>query len=293
MKSNTISDRDFELISAYLDGEVNAWQRREVEDRLAKDARFKLAYENLARTRQLLRSQPLLRAPRNYTLSPKEKPATASVDSWRGFWASPRLMQAASVLTSLLFLFLFVLNWITAERRMSATPMAGGDSMIQSQPTAMVAEQLAQPSLQSSVPAEEQPLSKGLAPVMPSPTIVVPPAAEMGGMAGGAGGGEDAAPALEVPLMEPYTGTLLIAPTEASPATVPATDSEHLRAVQRDHEKALSDSSPGGSPPSSEFSAPQALAEEEQPRWLVRQILYGVFAIIFAVFAIRIGKRKE
>ncbi|HEY9295320.1 MAG TPA: zf-HC2 domain-containing protein [Phormidium sp.] len=49
----------FELLSAYLDGEVSAAERRQVENCLATDPNFKLLYKKLLKLRQGMRSIPV------------------------------------------------------------------------------------------------------------------------------------------------------------------------------------------------------------------------------------------
>lgn len=70
-----VSDRDLELLSTYLDGQLNQSEQARLETRLRKDPNLQAAYEQLQRTRLLLRSLPRMRAPRNYTLSPRMIPA--------------------------------------------------------------------------------------------------------------------------------------------------------------------------------------------------------------------------
>jgi len=64
-----ITDRDWELLSAYLDGELNARDRARLENRLQTSTDLRSALDDLQRTRALLRTQPRLRAPRNFTLT--------------------------------------------------------------------------------------------------------------------------------------------------------------------------------------------------------------------------------
>lgn len=49
----------FELLSAYLDGEVTAEERRQVEDWLANDAAVQRLYNRLLKLRQAFRSMPV------------------------------------------------------------------------------------------------------------------------------------------------------------------------------------------------------------------------------------------
>lgn len=65
-----LSDRDYDLLSAYLDGDVTPDERREVEGRLETDADFAAELAALRRTVELVKSLPTLTAPRNLRLTP-------------------------------------------------------------------------------------------------------------------------------------------------------------------------------------------------------------------------------
>ena len=59
-----ITHRDWEALSAYLDGQLNRKERDRLEARLKASAELQDALEQLRRTRSLLRSLPPMRAPR-------------------------------------------------------------------------------------------------------------------------------------------------------------------------------------------------------------------------------------
>lgn len=71
MDLNKIGKRDLELLSAYLDGELNESESRKVEARLQSDSQLQVALEALEKTRQLVSGLPALRPPRNFTLTPE------------------------------------------------------------------------------------------------------------------------------------------------------------------------------------------------------------------------------
>lgn len=282
----SLSDRDYELISAYLDGEVQPHQKKIVEERLAQEEQFKLAYEQLLSTRALLRSQPRLRAPRNYTLSPKT--VAASQPSARSFFPLPSLLRAASALASLVFVILFGLNWLAKGSMMSSAPVES-EMLFQAAPAEATADQ---PSLSRSAPGEEQPLAKGMPTAAPSPFALVPPAGDVGGMGGGGGTGAPADGGVEAPLLQPYSATQLMAPTETLTTTLLPSPAEITAEIGMQSELAPLPDSLSESQPASEVSETRLLMQSLRENWLLRQILYGVLAISFAVIAIRIGKRK-
>lgn len=73
--TNRISRRDWERLSAYLDGQLSGRERARMASRLQSEPELKSALEDLRRTQIILRSLPKLRAPRNYTLTPQMVPA--------------------------------------------------------------------------------------------------------------------------------------------------------------------------------------------------------------------------
>jgi hypothetical protein len=68
MKAN-LSTREFEQLSAYLDGQLSPAESKQLEGKLHQNPDWKLALDDLAATRRLLRSAPRYRAPRNFTIS--------------------------------------------------------------------------------------------------------------------------------------------------------------------------------------------------------------------------------
>src|SRR5689334_19309551 len=63
------TEQDYELLSAYLDGELNEAERAALETRLAADKQLRDELEVLRQTVALIGSLRLNRAPRNYTLT--------------------------------------------------------------------------------------------------------------------------------------------------------------------------------------------------------------------------------
>ncbi len=119
-----ITSRDWEALSAYLDGYLTQKERQRLEERLLHSAELKYGLEELRRTRQVLRSQPKMRAPRNFTLTPD----MVGVKTTRP--SDPRIypvMRLASVLASILLVlvvvgdFLTVSVYQTAQSDMAAT----------------------------------------------------------------------------------------------------------------------------------------------------------------------------
>lgn len=65
------SNRELEVLSAYLDGEVSDKNRVQIETRLKEEPELREMLEQLQHTRSLVRALPMIRAPRNYFLTPE------------------------------------------------------------------------------------------------------------------------------------------------------------------------------------------------------------------------------
>jgi len=98
--TTTIPPRDWETLSAYLDGQLNPKQLERLEGRLRDDVGLRSALDEIRRTSAILRSQPKLRAPHNFTLSPDMVGMPASR---RATSRAYPILRFASVLISILF----------------------------------------------------------------------------------------------------------------------------------------------------------------------------------------------
>jgi anti-sigma factor RsiW len=115
-----ITSRDGEILSAYLDGQLTPRERAHLEKRLREEPQLRNALGELHRTRAILRSQPRLRAPRNFMLTPQ----MAGIPGRK----APRLyypvLRLASVMAGLLFVVLLVGDLLTAPRQPAALQLA-------------------------------------------------------------------------------------------------------------------------------------------------------------------------
>jgi hypothetical protein len=115
-----ISTREWEAISAYLDGQLPPRERTRLEEQLKNRADLRAALEDLRRTRTILRSQPKLRAPRNFTLTPEM--VGARPQPRRGFNLFPAL-SLTSALAGLLFVAVLLVDLI-GGRSAASPPMS-------------------------------------------------------------------------------------------------------------------------------------------------------------------------
>lgn len=95
---NHISRRDWQRLSAYVDGQLPKNQQARLRQRLSEEPALQLALDDLRLMRSGLRELPKMRAPRNFSLTPEmigQRKRSARI------YTSFRL---ASVLSSLLFI---------------------------------------------------------------------------------------------------------------------------------------------------------------------------------------------
>ena len=70
--SVNLSQKDWLLISSYLDARLSASEAKAFEERLKYDASLNQAYLEIRYTKKMLGALPVRRAPRNFTLSTKQ-----------------------------------------------------------------------------------------------------------------------------------------------------------------------------------------------------------------------------
>jgi predicted anti-sigma-YlaC factor YlaD len=116
-----ISDREWQQLSAHLDGQLTAKETARLENQLQQNAELRAAYEELRRVRILLRSQPRLRAPRNFTLSP-EMAGIAPVG--RAAPVRSSIFGLVTALASLMLVLVIAGEFLLASSQMAAQPAA-------------------------------------------------------------------------------------------------------------------------------------------------------------------------
>lgn len=232
MTSN-ISPRDLESLSAYLDGQLSDKERFRLEKELQANASFRAILEDLRRTRALLRSQPRIRAPRNFTLTSAIVGARARPRPSLNLFPALRLTSAlASFVFVLVVLGELVLGGrpvaapmiaaqapapasVEAQREELAVPVEESEAAEQAAPAAKMApEQEVQSEAQGTEAVVVMEATQEAPPDFPidvppetfSEDSVVRPRGEGGGGgAPGIGGGEGSVE--EIPLEETVEGT--------------------------------------------------------------------------------------
>jgi hypothetical protein len=107
-----MTNREWEALSAYLDNELAPKERANLETRLKQDQDLRMALQELRRTRIVLRSQPKMRAPRNFTLTPEM--AGIKQQSRPASRAYP-LFRLASALATIALVLVLVGDFFTAK----------------------------------------------------------------------------------------------------------------------------------------------------------------------------------
>ncbi len=116
-----ITAHEWEMLSAYLDGELSPAENSHLEAKLQTRPDLRNALEDLRRTQTILRSQPEVRAPRNFLLTPTMV-AVRQVQN-RSFRLFSTMRLASALATALLMLVL-VGDFLAAGRSPVAIPQA-------------------------------------------------------------------------------------------------------------------------------------------------------------------------
>jgi len=93
--------KDWLVLSAYLDGELNAREKEKLEQRLRASAQLREQLSQIRTTRSMIRSLPRKKVPRNFVLSPEMVTQRKST----GWLPLMGLTSAASAILALVLLF--------------------------------------------------------------------------------------------------------------------------------------------------------------------------------------------
>ena len=179
---NKINARDLEMISSYLDGKLNAGEKARLEANLQTDIELHKAYEQMQRTRLMLRAAPKARVTRNYMLRPEM--VRAKKPQLRLY---PVFRLSTAVATLLLVVAIFGEFFIFSTQ--TAAPLRA-DQLAETPMLKVLTEAVeAAPQLQAVMPTEQ-----ALQEVAPSPE---------GTQQNLVGSSEVPAPAASEPLMSP------------------------------------------------------------------------------------------
>lgn len=93
-----MTDRDFDLLSAYLDEALSTSERADLERRLSVEPALRAALDDLRRMRALLRALPPLRAPRDFALTAAQARRPPAILTFAASPAVTLISAAAAVI---------------------------------------------------------------------------------------------------------------------------------------------------------------------------------------------------
>jgi len=146
-----MNQRDLELLSAYLDGQLKPSESARLETRLQTDSQLASVLTDLRATRNLLRKLPARKAPRNFTLTRKmvgQNPPLPRAYPWFRF---------ASALATLLLFFSFGVNTVGRQMASQASGFGmGGGGGAGEESTELFSAQEAPAAAATEAPAETE-----------------------------------------------------------------------------------------------------------------------------------------
>lgn len=125
MKAN-LTVRDFELFSAYLDGQLSPAEIKRLEEQLDANPEWREALSELEATRRLLRSAPRYRAPRNFTISAE---TARSLKPKRQLFPAFPVFRLSSALAALSVLAVVILQVVGLRAPAAANLVAMAPAM--------------------------------------------------------------------------------------------------------------------------------------------------------------------
>ncbi len=201
--NDRISPEDWEILSAYLDGQASVKEQQKLKQKLATEPDLQRALDELQRTKMVLRSAPRRRVPHNFTLSPSMVPQR------KPFFRLVPTLSFASGLAVLLLVLTFTFSGLATM----ASPQAQSARPPQSTQAAPAAgSNLAAPQADQTQPGAANP-----------PIINWGGATGLGGGGGGGGGPEVAVGGGADPTLEAQMATEYVLTQQAGITGISAT----------------------------------------------------------------------
>ena len=163
-----MKQRDLELLSTYLDGQLSPSDSTRLQTRLKTDPELDSVLTDLRAARTLLRKLPQRRAPRSFILTRKmvgQNPPLPRAYPWFRF---------ATTLATLLFVFSFGLNSFNTAVQTSSYGIGGSGGGCGGPDCADAQTFSSEAPAATEAPAEQAP-SIAMAPMVPAPTQVLTP----------------------------------------------------------------------------------------------------------------------
>jgi anti-sigma factor RsiW len=162
--NSQLSSRDWEYLSAYLDRQLKPKEITSLEARLSVDPVLSAALGELQRTRDALRNLPRMRAPRNFTLTPKMVGQRSSLRQRSLLRARPAVRLApvfgfASALATFLLVLVIAGDFLgilaPSTKPVAQAPILGSEVAVQPMATKGVEESIT--SKKVAPPKPQQP----------------------------------------------------------------------------------------------------------------------------------------
>jgi len=122
-----ISPREWEALSAYLDGQLSSKDRTRLEESLKARAELRSALDELRRTHLVLHSQAAMRAPRNFTLTPEMAGIKQDRPAARPLFP---IMRFATVLATALFILVLAGDFLMGGRQPALFQVASRSAVV-------------------------------------------------------------------------------------------------------------------------------------------------------------------
>ena len=146
-----LNDADLELVSSYIDGEVTAEERTELEARLEREPALRAALDELRATTQLIRELPRMMPPRSFTIDPASaRPRWAGAFGWLRFGSA-----LAAVLLALTVTFDIIGSRGMGMTTSSAPQVMSDQSAGGAASSAATSAENSAPAAENSAPAAE------------------------------------------------------------------------------------------------------------------------------------------
>jgi hypothetical protein len=141
-----ISNRDWELLSAYMDGQLSSGKRAQLDARMQTNPELRAALDELTKTRAMLRSLPRLKAPHSIKLTPEMVGQKQPRRLYPFF-------QFASALSSLMLVLILLSDFLGFSLPVPSGRMAS--QALEAPVAAEVFVESAPESLEMEMPAEQ------------------------------------------------------------------------------------------------------------------------------------------
>lgn len=156
---NQITSRDYELISAYLDNQLNEKDRALFETRLKMDPELRNELHEISKTRLLVQSLPKLRAPRNYYVN------ATPVQIRPSLRLAPIFGIVSAIASVLLALVIFGSTFLKSSSQVAMAP-----ALPAANDTTVVQQEVQRSAVTPLPPTEAAPVVLMGAPLSASPT---------------------------------------------------------------------------------------------------------------------------